>query len=317
MSAISVIFNGACVKIEEFEQHKEDFLLYLKAERNFSEHTLRAYFLDLKQFITFWRDLPQDDKQHLGLRQIIERYLVALFYKKISKTSIARKFSCFTSFERFLESRGIELNLNLKRPRIDKKLPIHFSVDELFHLLDSIKNEALPTRHPIRDKTIFELLYATGVRCSELVNICIVDIDMEAKTIRILGKGKKERIVLFGDKAREKILEYYARERPEIQDQQEALFLNYRYEKLTPRSVQRIVKMFRSFLPIERPLTPHKLRHSFATHLLNQGADLRAVQELLGHRTLATTEKYTHVSLENLSKLCEGVHPIKAMINKK
>lgn len=179
------------MKIEEFEQHKDDFLLYLKAERNFSEHTLRAYFLDLKQFITFWRDLSQADKKNLGLRQIIERYLVALFYKKISKTSIARKFSCFTSFERFLESRGIELNLNLKRPRIDKKLPIHFSVDELFHLLDSIKNEALPTRHPIRDKTIFELLYATGVRCSELVSICIVDIDMEAKTIRILGKGKK------------------------------------------------------------------------------------------------------------------------------
>ncbi|HLW73162.1 MAG TPA: tyrosine-type recombinase/integrase, partial [Candidatus Babeliales bacterium] len=177
--------------------------------------------------------------------------------------------------------------------------------------------EALPTRYPVRDKTIFELLYATGVRCSELVNICVEDVDMEAKTIRIFGKGKKERIVLFGLKACEKILEYYATERPEIHNQQEPLFLNYRYEKLTSRSVQRIIKMFRAFLPIERQLTPHKLRHSFATHLLNQGADLRAVQELLGHKTLATTEKYTHVSLENLSKLCEGVHPINAMINKK
>ncbi|HLC06974.1 MAG TPA: site-specific tyrosine recombinase/integron integrase [Candidatus Babeliales bacterium] len=305
------------MKKEEFEQHKEAFLLHLKAERNLSEHTLRAYFLDLQQFITFWHEMADQDKNNLELRQIIERYLVALFYKKISKSSIARKFSCFTSFERFLQPRGIELNLNLKRPRIDKKLPIYFSVDELFHLLDSIKNEALPTRYPVRDKTIFELLYATGVRCSELVNMCIVDVDMDAKTIRILGKGKKERIVLFGVKAREKILEYYATERPEIQDQQEPLFMNYRYEKLTSRSVQRIVKMFRSFLPIERPLTPHKLRHSFATHLLNQGADLRAVQELLGHKTLATTEKYTHVSLENLSKLCESVHPINAMINKK
>ena len=304
------------MKIEEFEQYKEAFLLHLKAERNFSEHTLRAYFLDLKQFTTFWHGLNDNDKKHLGLRQIIERYLVALFYKKISKSSIARKFSCFTSLERFLEHRGIELNLNLKRPRIDKKLPVYFSVDELFHLLDTIKNEALPTRYPIRDKTIFELLYATGVRCSELVNITIEDIDMQAKTIRIFGKGKKERIVLFGDKAREKIFEYYATERPEILNQKETLFLNYRYEKLTPRSVQRIVKMFRAFLPIERPLTPHKLRHSFATHLLNEGADLRAVQELLGHKTLATTEKYTHVSLENLSKLCEGVHPINKMIKK-
>ncbi len=122
------------MKKEEFEQHKEAFLLHLQAERNFSEHTLRAYFLDLQQFITFWHELDDNDKKNLALRQIIERYLVALFYKKISKSSIARKFSCFTSFERFLQTRGIELNLNLKRPRIDKKLPVYFSVDELFHL---------------------------------------------------------------------------------------------------------------------------------------------------------------------------------------
>ncbi len=305
------------MNIKEFEQHKDAFLTHLQKERNLSEHTLRAYFLDLQQFLTFWAKLPEQDKDNLTLRQVIERYLVALFYKKITKSSIARKFSCFTSFERFLQTRGVELDLNLKRPRIDKKLPIHFSVDELFHLLDSIKNEALPTRHPIRDKAIFELLYATGVRCSELVNIRIADVDMKEKTIRILGKGKKERMVLFGDKAREKIKNYCAAERPEIQDQQEALFLNYRYEKLTSRSVQRIVKMFRAFLPIERQLTPHKLRHSFATHLLNQGADLRAVQELLGHKTLATTEKYTHVSLEKLSQLCESAHPINAMLKKK
>lgn len=304
------------MKKEEFEQHKDAFLLHLRAERNLSENTLRAYFLDLQQFITFWHNLPEQDKKNLGLRQIIERYLIALFYKKITKSSIARKFSCFTSFERYLQTRGIELNLNLKRPRIDKKLPIYFSVDELIPLLDTLKNESLPTRYPMRDKAIFELLYSTGVRCSELINMKIADIDMKAKTIRVFGKGKKERIVLFGDKAREKILHYYSAERPEIQNQDEALFLNYRYEKLTPRSVQRVVKMFRAFLPIERPLTPHKLRHSFATHLLNQGADLRAVQELLGHKSLATTEKYTHVSLENLSKLCEGLHPVNKMVKK-
>jgi integrase/recombinase XerC len=305
------------MKLKEFEQHKDAYLLYLKAERNFSEHTVRAYSLDLQQFILFWHEMTDYDKDNLGLRQIIERYLVSLFYKKMSKPSIARKFSCFTSFEKFLARRGCELNLNLKRPRIDKKLPVYFSVEEIFHLLDSIKNEDLPTRHPVRDKAIFELLYATGVRCSELVNIRITDVDMQSKTIRILGKGKKERMVLFGIKAQEKIMEYYAAERPEIQDQQEPLFLNYRYGKLTSRSVQRIIKMFRSFLRIERPLTPHKLRHSFATHLLNQGADLRAVQELLGHKTLASTEKYTHVSLENLSQLCDSIHPINAMMTKK
>ena len=124
------------MKKEEFEQHQEAFLLYLKAERNFSEHTLRAYYSDLHQFVSFWAEMADNDAQHLGLRQIIERYLVSLFYKKINKSSIARKFSCFTSFERFLDNRGVELNLNLKRPRIDKKLPIYFSVDEIFHLLD-------------------------------------------------------------------------------------------------------------------------------------------------------------------------------------
>ncbi|HSC24797.1 MAG TPA: tyrosine-type recombinase/integrase [Candidatus Babeliales bacterium] len=305
------------MKKEEFELHKDAFLLYLKTERNFSEHTLRAYYLDLNQFISFWLVLSEYDAHHLGLRQIIERYLVTLFYKKISKNSIARKFSCFTSFERFLKSKGIDLKLNLKRPPIDKKLPIYFSIDELSHILDSISHDTLSTRYPVRDKTIFELLYATGVRCSELVNMKIEDIDMNNKTIRIVSKNKKERIVLFGLKAQEKILEYYMTERPAIQNQQEPLFLNYRYEKLTSRSVQRIIKMFRVLLPLERQLTPHKLRHSFATHLLNQGADLHVVQELLGHKTSATTEKYTYVSLENLSKLCDDIHPINEMIHKK
>lgn len=305
------------MKKEDFQAHIEAFFLYLKAERNFSEHTLRAYRGDLYQFVDFWETLPKYDAQHLGIRQLVERYLVSLFYKKISKSSVARKFSCFTSFQKFLESRGVELDLKLKRPRVDKKLPIYLSVDEIFHLLDKINNEDLPTRHPIRDKAILELLYATGVRCSELVNIRISDIDIEEKIIRILGKGKKERLVLFGNKAQEKMREYITHERPTIENQQEPLFLNYRYEKLTPRSVQRIIKMFRSFLNIDRPLTPHKLRHSFATHLLNQGADLRAVQELLGHKMLSSTEKYTHVSLENLARLCEEIHPINSMMKKK
>src|SRR5579871_4393810 len=143
------------MKKEDFQAHKEAFILYLKAERNFSEHTVRAYQGDLENFVEFWNSMSAYDAQHLGLRQILERYLVSLFYKKISKSSIARKFSCFTSFERFLGHRGIELDLKLKRPRIDKKLPIYFSVDEIFHLLDSIKNEDLPTKHPIRDKAIF------------------------------------------------------------------------------------------------------------------------------------------------------------------
>jgi len=305
------------MKLSEFKEKKEEFLTYLQIERNLSEHTLRAYGNDLQQFIAFWKQLSPSDKLHLSFRRTIERYLVSLFYQKIDKSSIARKFSCFKSFEKFLKPFGIKLNLQLKRPRLDKKIPIYLSVDEMFHLLDEVSNEQLPTRYPIRDKTILELLYATGVRCSELIAIRLCNIDMENKTIRICGKGKKERIVLFGQKAKEQLFNYFQYERPTWHDRQEALFLNYRHQQLTSRSIQRIVKMFRKFLKVERPITPHKIRHSFATHLLNQGVDLRIIQELLGHKTLTSTEKYTHVSLHDLARLCDSIHPINTMLNNK
>jgi integrase/recombinase XerC len=244
------------------------------------------------------------------VRQIIERYLVGLFHKKITKNSIARKFSCFTSFELFLRTHGIRLNLKLKRPRVEKKLPIFLSVDEIFHLLDNVQEAELPTKYPVRDKAVFEILYATGVRCSELLNIRMCDIDLTNKTIRVLGKGNKERIVLFGEKAKDKVMAYLKQERPTPRKPEEPLFLNYRYKKLSGRSVQRIVEMFRKFLTVDRAITPHKIRHSFATHLLNQGTDLRIVQELLGHKSLATTERYTHVSLDDLAKICDTAHPL-------
>ncbi len=303
------------MKLEQFSEKAKEFITHLEVERHLSIHTLRAYESDLHQFILFWQDLSAQEQKLLSLRQIIERYLVSLFYKNIDKSSIARKFSCFKSFTAFLRTHGIILTLHLKRPRLDKKLPVYLSVDEVFHLLDTIQDQDLPTKYPIRDKTIFELLYATGVRCSELVNIRLCDLDMDNKTIRIVGKGNKERMVLFGEKAKERIVLYVAQERCEQKKQDEPLFLNYRKEKLTPRTVQRIVELFRRFLKIDRNITPHKIRHSFATHLLNQGADLRVVQELLGHKTLASTEKYTHVSLDELARLCESVHPIKNIIN--
>lgn len=294
----------------EFKEKKNEFLLYLEVEKNFSANTTRAYTSDLEQFILFWEQLPTDNSQQLSIRQIIERYLMSLFYKKIDKSSIARKFSCFKSFERFLTTQGIKLNLKLKRPRVDKKLPVYLSVDEIFYLLDSIKDEELLSRTPARDKAILELLYATGIRCSELINIEIQDINMKEKTIRIKGKGNSERIVLFGQKAHEKIKIYCEKERSSVKTADEKLFLNNRFEPLTARTIQRIIENFRKFLKIQRPITPHKIRHSFATHLLNQGADLRAIQELLGHKTLLSTEKYTHVSLEDLATMCEKIHPL-------
>jgi len=299
------------MKLKEFQKKRDEFLLYLSVEKNLSDNTKRAYKADLKQFDLFWSNLHKEEKKRLSFRRIIERFLVSLFYKKIDKSSIARKFSCFKSFERYLRTQGTKIELQLTRPRLDKKLPVYLSVDEIFHLLDSVKNEDLPTKRPYRDKAIFELIYATGIRCSELVNIEIKDIDFTNKTIRIFGKGRKERIVLFGQKAKERLTEYVDKERPRFFNQNEKIFLNYRNEPLTSRSVQRVFEMFRKFLKIDKPITPHKIRHSFATHMLNQGVDLRVIQELLGHQTLTSTEKYTHISLKKLSKICNESHPIK------
>lgn len=299
-----------------FNEKTKQFLDYLQIERQLSIHTIRSYKSDLEGFINFCTATLKTEKSPLSLRQIIERYLMSLYHKKIKKSSIARKFSCFQSFSKFVSTQGIELHLQIKRPRLDKKLPIYLSVDEIFHLLDTISEKELPTKFPLRDKAIFELLYATGIRCAELVNIRIGDIQFSQKTIRIQGKGKRERIVLFGEKAYKKVTAYLEKERPIYQQEREHLFLNYRHEPITTRSIQRIFEMFRKFLKIHRPITPHKIRHSFATHLLQQGADLRVVQELLGHKTISSTEKYTHVSLEDLSTLCDTIHPIKNIIKK-
>lgn len=301
---------------KEFEEKRDEFLTYLSVEKNLSVHTQRAYKLDIDQFIDFWHSLPPEDSKNLTCRQIIERFLISLFYKKIDKSSIARKFSCFKSFEKFLRTQGIKLDLKLTRPRLDKKLPIYLTVDEVFHLLDSVQDHELPTQRPLRDKAIFELMYATGIRCSELVNIKLSDIDLDNKTIRIIGKGNKERIVLFGNKAKERLVTYINSERSESQHTDTHLFLNQWGTILTSRSIQRIIVMFRQFLKVERAITPHKIRHSFATHLLSQGVDLRIIQELLGHKTVASTERYTHVSIERLANLCDTIHPINNMIKR-
>jgi site-specific recombinase XerD len=308
--------GATIISWKEFQEKCEDFLTYLQVEKHLSDNTQRAYGIDLDQFVNFWRALPVNDASNLTCRQIIERFLVSLFYKKIDKSSIARKFSCFKSFEKFLRIQGIQLDLKLTRPRMDKKLPIYLSIDEIFHLLDTVPDQELPTQRPLRDKAIFELMYATGIRCSELVNIKLADIDLEGKTIRIIGKGNRERVVLFGTKAKERLLAYMAIERPKITAHDAPLFLNQWSYGLTSRSIQRIIAMFRKFLKVERRITPHKIRHSFATHLLSQGVDLRIIQELLGHKTVASTERYTHVSLERLTNLCKTIHPINHMMKR-
>ena len=236
------------MNISDFLKKKDEFLTFIDVERNLTENTTRAYEGDLQQFSTFWETIQKNEINKIQIKQAIERFFVSLFHKKISKSSIARKLSCLKSFERYLLGDGINLNLNLKRPRVEKKLPEFLTVDEMFHLLDDVKDEELDSKYPARDKAILELLYATGIRCSELVGIKIKNIDFEEKTIRIYGKGRKERISLFGNKAKEKLHTYITKERTTINSTDEYLFLNHRNQQLTSRSVQRIIQIFRKFL---------------------------------------------------------------------
>jgi site-specific recombinase XerD len=301
--------------IEQMCMYAEEFLEHLRAERNVSAHTYRAYQTDLKQFFLFWNKMQNNTA--FTVRRVIERYLVSLFYKKIDNKTIARKFSCFSSFEKFLKQKSIILNLYLKRPKITRKLPIYLTIDEIFLLLDTVNNDQLPTKFPHRDRAIFELLYATGIRCSELAQITAADILSAQKSIRIFGKGKKERIVLYGSKAAKSMELYLTYERRQILFPDESFFLTNKGKPICCSHIRDIIIMFRKFLPIQRPLTPHKIRHSFATHLLQKGMDLRMIQELLGHKTLTSTEIYTHVSVEQLKKMCSTIHPLNKLSHKK
>lgn len=304
------------MNLRGFTEHIRQFLTYLEVEKNVSAHTLRAYRSDLDQLTKFWERLAKKEPEiATDMSKIIQRFIRSLYFKKIAKTSLARKLSCIRSLASYLRSEGIPISLSVKNPRLPRKLPSILTVDEIFYLLDGIKTSDLPTRFPCRDRAIFELLYATGVRCSELVKMRLQDIDFKGKSIVVSGKGRKSRIVLFGQKAK-KVLESYLKEERSFlapTNQSEFLFLNYAGGQITTRSVQRVCSMFKKFLKVERKLTPHKLRHSFATHLLNQGVDLRVVQELLGHKTLATTQIYTQVSSAELAKMCDEKHPLNAM----
>ncbi|MGA9530849.1 MAG: tyrosine-type recombinase/integrase [Candidatus Babeliales bacterium] len=297
--------------IQTFIEHSKRFLEYVAYEKNCSPHTYKAYESDLKQVITFWKKLDKIIREQASITTIIERYLVHLYYKKTMKSSIARKISCINSFQTFLRKQNINLPISLIRPKIEKKLPIFLTVEEIFYLLDALSMETLPTSFPMRDKAILELLYATGVRCSELVSIQFQSVNMDKKEIRIMGKGKKERIVLFGDKAKDALETYLTQERPEIHlEPTDVLFLNKKNNPISTSTVRSIIRMFKHTLHKTKAITPHKIRHSFASHLAQKGTNLRAIQELLGHSSLSSTEKYLHVSLQELTSMCQTLHPL-------
>ena len=289
----------------------ESFLGSLRV-RAASEHTVLNYGRDLRRFEAFMdsRDVTLDAVDHLFVRD----FLNSLYKQKLKKSSVSRTLACIRTFFKFLV-RGQRLRRNpaevVSSPRLGKQLPTYLSESEVSQVMD-VDQEA--TLKNLRDRAILELLYASGLRVSELVGLDASDLDHGEQLVRVLGKGGKERIVPFGSFA-SKALDAYMLERQRKQKMMPdsggnlPLFINLRGTRLGVRSVERLLVRCRRFLKPGRQVTPHTLRHSFATHLLENGADLRSIQELLGHSTLSTTQKYTHVSLRHLRQEYDKAHP--------
>jgi tyrosine recombinase XerC len=287
-----------------------EFLAFLKHEKNASPHTVSAYGRDLRELAAYLKE--REVRWDRAGSVVLRGYLAELHEKKRKKTTIGRKLAALRSFYEYgVRTKRIADNpaRMLATPRPDRRVPSFLTEDETAELLD-LPRSGRPL--DLRDRAILELFYATGIRVSELVGIETADIHFGERLVRVRGKGKKERIVPFGGKARE-ALEAYDRARGGLAGKgtggEAALFVNYRGERLTARSVQRMVRKYIRRTAVRRKISPHSLRHSFASHLLGRGADLRVIQELLGHASLATTEKYTHVDLQQLLGVYKKSHP--------
>ncbi len=292
------------------ERLVQEFLKHLEVERNLSPRTLAAYNCDLKQFSVFM--LAQSPSaSHLPISEIdpllIRRFLAQL-HKKNSRTSIGRKLSALRTFFRYLVRQGY-LDASpadsLSTPKQEKYLPKTLSVDEVTHFLNNPKGKM--ERRGTRDQAIFELIYSSGLRVGELTALDVCSVDLSQQLVRAVGKGNKERLVPIGTIAVQAIQNYLDSRGMPAGD--EPLFLNKQNGRLTARSVQRLMKKYLLLCGLRTDASPHSLRHSFATHLLDGGADLRAIQELLGHASLSTTQKYTHVSLSHLTTIYDEAHP--------
>lgn len=303
------------------EQLIREFLEHLRYERNVSEHTLRNYGSDLDQFLDYLAPANQKNgNRHEPLLAEIDHitireWLATLHSAQKRKSSIARKLAALRTFFQFLVREGL-LELNpaklVSTPRQEKKLPKHLSIEEAIRFIEMPDVE---TDLGKRDRAMLELMYATGVRVAELTKLDIGHIDFKNRLIRVTGKRRKERIVPFGEPALEALKSYLdIRENllnmaPVSEREPEALFLNYQGTRITTRSVGRMVEKYIRGCAVQYDISPHALRHSFATHLLDSGADLRDIQELLGHARLSTTQIYTHVSMEKLIEVYDKAHP--------
>jgi len=287
---------------EALSRESEVFLGYLEGERGASPHTLKSYRTDLVQFEAFVRSrrlgpLPPTDARAIRV------YLAGLSEAKIARSSIARKLAVLRSFFRYLaRRRRIEVNpvKDLTGPKVPRTLPRALLYDDIVQLLDKTEH---PEKSELRDGAVLELLYATGLRVGEAAALDVPDVDFGSGVVLVRGKGNKERLVPVGDQALRALDAYLAARR------KGPLFLNARGERLTVRSLHRIVRASAKRAGFHRPVSPHTLRHSFATHLLDEGADLRVIQEFLGHARLSTTQRYTHVSADHLMKVYDRAHP--------
>ena len=302
------------------QEYIDRFSDYLKYQRNASEHTLRNYISDLDQFYDYLCPRTAEGaRTALNISEIdhitIREYMATLYQAKRKKTSISRKLATLRTFFRFL-CREQVLEMNPARlvssPRLEKRLPKVISIDEVIKFVETPDAETVLGK---RDRAILELLYATGCRVSEVAGMNFEDIDFKHETIRVRGKGRKERFVPFGSKAKEALGKYIdvrgalLAVAPEHKREHKAVFLNYQGTRITTRSIGRLVDKYCKECAMANNISPHSLRHSFATHLLSAGADLRAIQELLGHARLSTTQIYTHVSIDQLMQVYDKSHP--------
>jgi integrase/recombinase XerC len=313
----------------------EKFLGYLRSVRNASAHTLRNYASDLEQFHTYLSPPDSSPAQVAEIdHRVIREYLGYLHDQELQKSSMARKLAAVRSFLKFCAREGM-VRENAARlvatPKLPKRVPSVLSAEEMNEFLDGLAKvqetsargrSARRPRKPRgsaalllqRDRAILELLYASGLRVSELTGLNLNDMDRKNRMLRVIGKGNKERVIPYGSKAEEALERYWPiRERLLAQSRSRsegpAVFLSHSGRRMGPRSVARVVKKYVRLMNVNWDLHPHSLRHAFATHLLADGADLRAIQELLGHASLSTTQRYTHASIRQLMEVYDKAHP--------
>lgn len=291
--------------MEKAEQYLEEFLEYLQHIKRFSLHTVRAYKQDIQQFIDYFKESGQGVDRHT-----IRDFIAYIYLGTQKKTTIRRKVSAVRSFYTFLLRQG-KIAKNpfdaITSPKIDKMLPEILTEKEMIEFLNRLPGE---TFIEIRNQAVFEFLYATGMRISELTGLRLENISLEEGLVRVLGKGKKERIIPFNQSARAILLRYLSEVREKFKIPIDRVFLNARGKPITDRAIEMLLQdTYREVMGTDKRVYPHLFRHSFATHLLQRGADLRVIQELLGHSSLSITERYTNLNYQDLLRVYHQFHP--------